>query len=165
MQRFVFVVQILIGLCLVASPVAAQIYKYVDAEGRVHFTDDPPAGVAAQQMEVEPNIIQGGPKPKTQPADQPSAAELRKKKLLEAKKAPKVELFVTSWCGYCTKAKAYLREKGIKFRVYDIEKDRQAARRKASLTSKRGVPFALIGDQKVTGFSRAAYDRALRAAR
>ena len=84
--------------------------------------------------------------------------------MLESNKPPKVELFVTSWCGYCKKAKSYLNKKGISYIAYDIEKDLQAARRKDSLTSRKGVPFALIGDQKITGFSEAAYDRALQEA-
>ncbi|WP_300157736.1 glutaredoxin domain-containing protein, partial [Solidesulfovibrio sp.] len=35
--------------------------------------------------------------------------------------APKVENFVTSWCPYCTKTKAYFDSKGIAYTAFDIE--------------------------------------------
>lgn len=44
-QRLVIVRTLLLSsFCLLAQPVvAAEIYRYVDAQGRVHFTDTPPA--------------------------------------------------------------------------------------------------------------------------
>ncbi len=165
MQRLIIVMLVCVGIALMAGSVSAEIYKYVDAEGRMHFTDTPPAGANAKQLNIQPNIIEGGIKPKSSANGEPSAAEIRKKNLLETTKQPKVELFVTSWCGYCKKAEAYLRKKGIKYTAYDIEKNPQAARRKASLTSRKGVPFALIGAQKLTGFSEMAYEQALQKAR
>ena len=149
---FLFV-SLLIGAVAVSA--SAEIYKYVDADGKLHFTDDPNAASGAETVQLRPtNTISSGAPPRSQTVETLPAAT----------KFPKVELFVTSWCGYCKKAEAYLQEKGVPFTVYDIEKDLQAARRKDSLTSKRGVPFALIGDQRLTGFSASAYERALQTA-
>jgi len=75
---------------------------------------------------------------------------------------PSVELYATSWCGYCQKARLFFRKKGIKFIEYDIEKDKKAAYRKQQLDSGRGVPFAVINGQKISGYSEALYIRALR---
>ena len=165
MQRLFLVILLTVGISLVAGPVAAEIYKYIDVDGNTHFTDTPPLGFAAEQMNIQPNVVAGGVPSKPMAVGELSSAEIRKKKLLEAKKTLKVELFVTSWCGYCKKAEAYLRKKEIPYTAYDIEKDLQAARRKDSLTSRQGVPFALIGNQKLTGFSEMSYDRALQKAR
>jgi len=143
-------VSLLIGAVAVSA--SAEIYKYVDADGQLRFTDDPNAAGGAEAVQLRPtNTISSGTPSRSQ----------KVKPLPAATKFPKVELFVTSWCGYCKKAEAYLQGKGVPFTVYDIEKDLQAARRKDSLTSKRGVPFALIGDQRLTGFSESAYERAL----
>ena len=161
-QKLFLIIFISLGICLVSGTVAAEIYKYVDADGKVYFTDAPPTGVAAEKMNVQPNTFAGGGQ--TAPRVKSSASATRTS-LATAKQQPKVELFVTSWCGYCKQAEAYLRKKGIAFTVYDIEKDLRAAHRKNSLTARKGVPFALIGDQKVTGFSVAAYERALQKAR
>lgn len=165
MQRLLLVLLVLVGVCLVSGTAAAEIFKYVDADGKVYFTDSPPAGADAKPIDIQPNVYEGGAKTTPPKEGVLPAAEIRKKSLLETKKQPKVELFVTSWCGYCKKAEAYLRKKGIQFTTYDIEKDLRAARRKDSLTSRKGVPFALIGDQKLTGFSEMAYERALQKTR
>lgn len=75
--------------------------------------------------------------------------------------AMRVELYVTSWCTYCQKAKAFFRSRGIEFIEYNIEKDRQAAQRLRSLTQSKAVPFAVINGQQITGYSASAYVRAL----
>ena len=75
--------------------------------------------------------------------------------------APSVELYATSWCGYCQKARLFFRERGIKFIEYDVEKDKRAAYRKQQLDSGRGVPFAVINGQKISGYSEALYIQAL----
>ena len=74
---------------------------------------------------------------------------------------PEVELYVTSWCPYCNKAKAYLDQQGVEYRVYDIERDPAAARRKQQLSAGRGVPFAIINGTKINGWSQQAYQAAL----
>ena len=75
--------------------------------------------------------------------------------------APEVELYVTSWCPYCHKAKAFLDQRGIAYRAYDIERDPAAARRKQQLDTGRGVPFAVINGIKISGWSQQAYQTAL----
>jgi glutaredoxin len=160
-QKILFVMFVCIGISMVTGAASAEIYKYVDADGKVHFTDVQPAGVASEQVDIQPINSAGGGDLKS-PTKASAAVG---SKLVPANKYPKVELFVTSWCGYCKKAEAYLRKRGIPFTLYDVEKDLQAARRKDSLASRKGVPFALIGDQKLIGFSAAYYDRALKQAR
>lgn len=76
--------------------------------------------------------------------------------------APQVELYVTSWCSYCKQAEKFFRSQGIPFTVYDIEKDSNAARRKAELDSSSGVPLAIINGQKIQGYSEAVYREALK---
>jgi len=75
--------------------------------------------------------------------------------------APSVELYATSWCGYCQMARTFFRERGIKFTEYDIEKDARAAYRKKQLDTGRGVPFAIINGQQISGYSEARYLQAL----
>lgn len=73
-----------------------------------------------------------------------------------------VELYVTSWCPYCKKAQNFLNSKGVDFKLYDIEKDAGAAKRKNQLDPGRGVPFAVINGVKVSGWSKRAYEEALK---
>ncbi|MGH7965835.1 MAG: glutaredoxin domain-containing protein [Candidatus Binatia bacterium] len=73
-----------------------------------------------------------------------------------------VELYITSWCGYCRKAREFLQSQGISFIEYDIEKDPGAAERKQEIAAGAGIPVAVINGQIVRGFSKAAYEKALR---
>jgi glutaredoxin len=63
-----------------------------------------------------------------------------------------IEVFVTSWCGYCRKMIGFLREKGIPFTVHDIEKDSNAARAYRELGG-TGVPVVRIGSHVVHGYN------------
>lgn len=82
-----------------------------------------------------------------------------------AVKRQKVELYVTSWCGYCKQAQAFFRAKRIPIKVYDIEKDRNAAWRKKKLDGVDGVPFAVINGQKIRGYKPKNYAAALKRVR
>lgn len=73
---------------------------------------------------------------------------------------PKVEIFVTSWCPYCTKTKAYFDGKGIAYTAYDIEKD-AAARMRYQKYGQRGVPLVVIGQTVIPGYSVADFEKAL----
>ena len=72
-----------------------------------------------------------------------------------------VELYTTSWCPHCTKAKNFLTKNGIDFVNFDIEKDTAAARRKKMIDSREGVPLAIIDGQTIYGFSERLYRTAL----
>jgi glutaredoxin-like YruB-family protein len=74
--------------------------------------------------------------------------------------APTVEIFVTSWCPYCTKAKAYFDGKGIAYTAHDIEKDPAAAKRFKQY-GQRGVPLVVINGKAIAGYSIAEYENAL----
>jgi len=54
-----------------------------------------------------------------------------------------------------------LAQKGVSFKVYDIEVDPAAAKRKEELDSGRGVPFAIINGIKISGWSKHLYESAL----
>jgi glutaredoxin len=74
----------------------------------------------------------------------------------------KVELYVTSWCPYCKKARQFFKSRGIKYKAYDIEKDAKAAARQRKLDSRKGVPFAVINGIKIHGYSPENYASALK---
>lgn len=63
----------IIALLALALPAAAQIYQYTDAQGQLVFTDQPPAGVAAQQVDPGPiNSIPAPPSSVLDTTPQPS---------------------------------------------------------------------------------------------
>jgi glutaredoxin-like YruB-family protein len=68
-----------------------------------------------------------------------------------------VEIYVTDWCGYCKQAQSYMNSKGIPYVAYDVEKDRAAKQRHKDLGG-RGVPLIIIGNNRMSGFSRETLD-------
>jgi glutaredoxin len=160
-MRFIIVAVVVFFMTFYTVNSDAAIYKWVDKDGTVHFTDSPPSDSNAKVVNPEPNRLEGYGKTPDRQQVRGQSASAQVKNVQQAD-LPIVELFVTSWCGYCKKAEAYFTRKNIPFVKYDIEKDQSAARRKASLTQSRGVPFVLIGDVGIPGYSEAAFDKALR---
>ena len=66
----------------------------------------------------------------------------------------KVIMFTTPSCSYCTTAKRYLREKGIKFREIDVSRNQKAAQDMLRKTGQQGVPQLWINNRPVVGFDR-----------
>lgn len=62
-----------------------------------------------------------------------------------------VELFVTSWCGYCKKMERFLNDRDIPFTKYDIETNERAAEAYHSMGG-TGVPVTRIGSDIVYGY-------------
>jgi glutaredoxin len=157
-------------LILAMGTSSAEIYKWVDDKGVTHFSDSGPQDDSEASDEEE--ITSADPEPQE---NTPSEEENRNVGLppnffdildesseeAEVAEAPSVEIYVTSWCGYCGAAKNFFRSRGIEFSVYDIEKDRDAARRMMAMTTKRAVPFVVINGHAIQGYSEQAYELAL----
>jgi len=75
-------------------------------------------------------------------------------KMSEITSQPKVIVFSTPTCSYCTAAKSYFRQKGIKFRDVDVSKDPAAARDMVRRSGQQGVPVIDIGGKIIVGFDR-----------
>ncbi|MDD2320486.1 MAG: glutaredoxin domain-containing protein [Geobacteraceae bacterium] len=78
-------------------------------------------------------------------------ADASLKKLVVSQSCSSVEMFVTSWCGYCKMMERVLDKKGIPYTTYDIEKDDTAARTYRKLGG-RGVPLVRVGSKVVYGY-------------
>jgi glutaredoxin len=63
-----------------------------------------------------------------------------------------VVLYTTQRCGYCKKAKQFLRQSNINYTEYDVETSNKGKRDYKKLSGK-GVPIILVGDQRMNGFS------------
>ena len=79
---------------------------------------------------------------------------MAKKDKANGKKQPRVIIFTTPTCGYCTAAKQHLRKNRIKFREVDVSRDQAAARDMMRRAGSMGAPVLDIGGQIVRGFDR-----------
>ncbi|MFK7991928.1 MAG: glutaredoxin family protein [Sandaracinaceae bacterium] len=75
----------------------------------------------------------------------------------------RVTLYTTAWCPVCTRARAWLHQRGIPFRELDVERRPSAAARHAMLNPARTVPTFDIEGRVLVGFVasdvRTAIDR------
>ena len=121
----------------------AEIYKWVDARGKAHFTDKPPAGKKSETIELRINTY--------------TAVEI--KPLVERLgKKDKVVIYTATWCGVCKKAKRYFRKNNIPYVAYDVEKDK-IGKIDFKLLGGESVPVIIIGDRRMNGFTVSWFDR------
>src|SRR5512142_960813 len=125
MTRSPIVALSLAVLAVVAADAGGQtLYRYVDANGRVVYSDQPPPPNVkdAQTRQLPENVIETDPRP------------------LEARQAAErfpVTLY-TFDCDICREAQALLAKRGIPFETVVVTEEKGAARLKA-LTGKQSA--------------------------
>jgi glutaredoxin len=147
----------LVFLCALGPGVGAQkLYKSVAPDGQIVYSDRPPVeGRVEKTMKFE-NLPASA-----LPASAATYVEqLQRLRDGAAAKPPMtgVVLFSAIWCGYCTRAKAYLAAKAIGFHEVDIDTKDGMANFAQAGGAGGGVPFLLVGGQSLRGFSAGAYD-------
>lgn len=78
----------------------------------------------------------------------------------EYKTKNKIDIYVTSWCPYCTALEKKLGAMKVKYRRYDIEKDREANLRFMQLGGE-GFPLIKIDSVIIHGFDEERLDSLL----
>lgn len=134
LRRYRFVV-ICLGLFSLGG--YADIYRWVDASGKVHFSDEKSESTQAEKVQLNVNSIEG--------------LDITSSDYLTTRTRRQVVMYSAAWCGYCRKARRYFRSEGIPFTEYDVETSIKGRRDYARLKG-TGVPIILVGDQRMQGF-------------
>lgn len=153
-KRSLFLVWTVV-LLFAAAPGSADIYKWVDENGVLNFSDVPPT--AGKAVESVKSIDSPDPSP-VQPDARPAAPAAPAS---QKSSDNRVEIFTTEWCKYCKQAIAFLQANRIKYTQYDVETNPYARKRKKDLGGGKGVPFAVINGRKISGFSEKTYRQVL----
>lgn len=132
----------LVSLVLVSLAANAELYKWVDENGRTHFSDTKPEQQSVEQIEVEE--INSLPTVQVREWKSHTKAVPGKRK--------RVVMYSTTWCGVCKKAKAYFQQNKIPFKEYDVETSKKGKKDYEKMKG-RGVPIILIGKHRMDGFS------------
>jgi len=152
---------LLIALVAAGAAVAqttTTLYKSIGPDGKTIYSDRPPPSAGQAKTLTFQN----------EPASPLSAEtlayieQLRTSADARATALPPHEtvLYSAAWCGYCKQAKAYLANKRVAYREFDIDtKDGLLAYARAG--GKRGVPLLVMNGKSVSGFSLASYDALL----
>jgi glutaredoxin-like YruB-family protein len=155
--------RVVITLLLLAAATAGagSIYKWVDDNGVVHYSDRAPDETHVEGDVETREAVSGTPSPSVG-TDETSAPAAADPPAPETRRpTPEIEIYTTSWCRYCRDAKNYFRTRGIPFKEYDIEKDSAAARRHKRYNPRGGVPVTVINGRPIVGYAPAAFARAL----
>jgi glutaredoxin len=137
----------LCALSALACVATAEVFRWTDEHGHIHFGDKPPAGAATEQVEIRVNTYTS-PRIVSRPSHNNPKASGRKS----------VVMYSATWCGVCKRAAAYFKAKGIPYKDYDVEnsaKGRTDFRRLGG----RGVPIIMVGSARMNGFSAAHFEQ------
>jgi glutaredoxin len=137
-------------LLAVAGAAAAQVYKWTDAQGTVHYSDTPPQQQRASQLKPVVAVA-------------PAQGAALPYELARAVKASPVTLYTTAKCGGCDQGRALLRARGIPYteKTVTSDADKEGLRQ---LAGKLELPLLVVGSRKLAGFQDAAWQEALSAA-
>lgn len=144
-----------VPLALLCGAVQAQaLYRIIDADGRITFSDKPPA--AGQNSRAIP---QG-----SQHAAEAASVNALPFELRQAVHRYPVTLYTTDSCEPCEAGRTLLRKRGVPFveRTVTTPQDGEALKRLSGSSS--ALPYLTIGGQGLLGFSEVAWSQFLNAA-
>jgi glutaredoxin len=136
---------------IAATSVAAQVqqmYRYVDKDGRVVYTDraPPPDSRDVQQKRVTPNFIETDKVPLA---------------TVQAQERFPVTLYTFACGEFCEYAEALLNRRGVPFATVNVE-DPKGAEQLKRLTGELQAPVLQVGDKLVArGFNEARWNAML----
>ena len=130
---------------------AQQVYRWVDASGRVQYSDQaPPAGTKnVQEKNVGGNSIQNN--------DLSLLAQ-------DAQKKIPVTLYISECGEACDAAKAYLNKRGIPHTMVDPTRSLELNKKFKEDTGASVVPVLKVGEKRLSGWSESSWASALDAA-
>lgn len=137
-------------VCLLTTPGAqAQLYKSIGPDGRVTYSDIPPASGKIVDSKSRSNNTDGDADTSGLPYE-----------LAQAKKNSPVILYTSNKCIPCDDGRKLLNNRGIPFREKTISTNSDIARLK-EVAGESQLPFLQIGRSKESGFEAVAWNAAL----
>lgn len=151
----------LLLICTFAAQAAvaqqSTLYKSVGPDGKVSYSDKPPADGRVEKTMKFDNLP-SSPLPPALQAQLPRASQPPSgTNLAPAPRGAPVTLFSATWCVYCKVAKNHLRARAVAFQEFDVDtpNGRVALARAGGGNA---LPIMLVGSQRVNGYSEQAYD-------
>lgn len=138
-----------LALLLCAGGASAQMYKWVDANGKTHFTDKPPPASARTSTLKSSGSATSG-------VQLPYA-------LAQAARNYPVTLYTTSPCGGCDQGRVLLKARGIPFseKTVSTAEDEQKLK---EVTGSNNLPALMVGNAKSNGYQASAWNMMLNVA-
>ncbi len=122
---------------------AATLYRWTDEQGVVHVSENPPEG----RMNVAQAVVGEGAEkgPKASPPAEQKQFSVR---------PGEVTIYTTPTCPWCHKAKAWLRDKKIRYKEVDVTSDPKGLEEMVKISGQTGVPVIVVGSEVIVGFNQ-----------
>ncbi len=143
---------ILILLMFCSTFSFAEIYKWIDEKGVVHYSEKKPEAITVEEI-----YIKSYNKVSIEKIDE-SLISRSIEQNQRSNRSKKVIMYSAEWCRVCKKAKKYFKKENIRYISYDIEKSKSAKARYKKLGAK-GIPVIFVGKKRMNGFSIAGFNR------
>jgi glutaredoxin len=139
-----------IALAALCADASAQMYRWIDKDGRTHYTQTPPPP-DAKSVQKKPLGAGGGA---AAYGDLPYATQ-------NAARNYPVTLYTTPDCGTpCEQARSLLVRRVVPFKEVSVQRQKDIDNLK-SIAGGTQVPYLIVGSQKQSGFLEDAYSALL----
>jgi glutaredoxin len=129
-----------------ALPAAAELYRWTDQQGRVHYSDLPPPPSVKKMQRIQAPGTGAG-----------TAAS-------EPNTRPPVVLYTANCGATCDQSADFLRQRGVPFDLKNVQRDQAAASELRRRTGAYEVPVLFIGESMQRGYSPSVWDKMLEVA-
>jgi glutaredoxin len=142
---------LVVAMALPTLTHAQQVYRWVDSDGRVQYSDQPPPPGTknVQEKNVGGSSIQNN--------DLSLVAQ-------DAQKKNPVTMYISECGESCDAAKAYLNKRGIPHTVVDPTRSLELNKKFKEETGGSVVPVLKVGEKRLSGWSESSWASALDAA-
>ncbi len=135
-------------LFLALTSAHAELYKWVDASGKVHFSDQPPPKSVGEVEKKDLTTV-----PTTQVSDLPYV-------LAVAVRNHPVTLYTTRNCLPCDEGRVLLKKRGIPFAEKTVNTNADIMKMK-EVSGDNGLPLLVVGASKMTGYDASRWETML----
>lgn len=134
---------VLLLAMLMAVPALAEVYRWTDAQGGVHYSDTPPPPSAKKLKRIAA----------------PTSSDAAEKG-----NQPPVVLYSGSCGPTCDQAADFLRQRGIPFTLKNANNDPKVAQELKTRTGALEIPVLFVGESMQRGYSPSIWDKMLEVA-
>ncbi|HQQ64214.1 MAG TPA: glutaredoxin family protein [Pseudomonadales bacterium] len=147
-------VLVVLLLCMGFAVCADGVFKWKDADGKIHFSDAAPEEQTSQHVETI-NVDAVNTYKNVSISDAPDWPGFFKPEVQPRVK--NVLMYSTARCTYCKKARNYFAANHIAFTERKIDQDKEANKEYQELHAS-GVPVIFVGNKRMDGFSEGSFE-------
>lgn len=169
MKKYCLFVVTIFLLFSFLSSAWGEFYQWTDKNGNVVFSDTPPPGGNAKKKLKDDGVYtsaprDGGAEPENRKETgsiTPSRDGEREAKRNKRIRDVNVVLYMTNWCGYCKKAREYIKSLGASLTEYNIDEDRNKKEEMIKKSGSTSIPVIDVDGTIIRGYNPSLIKQAI----